>query len=121
MTQADRFNEGKPEYTLIHYPSLEPMVRVLEYGCRKYARDNWKKGLPAKSIIDSLLRHVIRLTEGERTDAESGLQHVGHILCNAMFLSYVLNFKPEFDDLPNEVEATDLSDEELARFAGNLS
>jgi len=100
--QADRFNEGKPQYSLLDLKSMEPMVRVLEYGCQRYSRDNWRKGLPATEILDSLLRHVTTLQRGERLDSESGLQHIGHILCNAMFLSYVLNEKKEFDNLPNE-------------------
>ena len=36
--------------------------------------------------------------EGENDDPESKLSHLGHILCNAMFLSYMHMFKPEMDD-----------------------
>ena len=33
--KGQRFNEGKLKWSLVHFKSLEPMVRVLEYGCRK--------------------------------------------------------------------------------------
>ena len=97
--QALRYNQGKVEWSLVDYKSLEPMVRVLEYGVQKYARNNWKKGMPATQIIESMLRHTYKLLEGELVDPESGIEHIGHIQCNAMFLSYVLSEKPEYNDL----------------------
>lgn len=101
-TQALRYNQGKVEWSLVDYKSLEPMVRVLEYGCKKYARNNWRKGMPATQIIESMLRHTYKLLEGELVDPESGVEHVGHIQCNALFLSYVLREKPEFNDLKQD-------------------
>ena len=97
--QALRYNQGKVQWSLVDYKSIEPMVRVLEYGCKKYAKDNWKKGMPASQIIESMLRHTFKLLEGELVDLESGIEHVGHIQCNAMFLAYVLREKPEYNDL----------------------
>jgi uncharacterized protein YuzB (UPF0349 family) len=97
--QALRYNQGKVQWSLVDYKSIEPMVRVLEYGCLKYSKDNWKKGMPASQIIESMLRHTYKLLEGELVDPESGIEHVGHIQCNAMFLAYVLREKPEFNDL----------------------
>lgn len=85
---ALRYNEGKPKWSLVHFKSLEPLVRVLMYGADKYALDNWKKGLPKKEILDSMQRHMAALIDGQDTDEESGLPHIGHIMCNAMFYSY---------------------------------
>lgn len=105
-TKADRYNTGKPKFSLIDLQSLEPMVAVLEYGTLKYARDNWKKGLPITEIMDSMMHHQAALLRGEDYDPESGLPHVGHILCNAMFLSHMLHYHPSksvFDDR-NKVE-----------------
>lgn len=73
---------------MVDFKSLEPMVRVLEFGAAKYGRDNWKKGLPPQEILDSLMRHLADLMAGEKNDKESGLPHIGHIMCNAMFFSY---------------------------------
>jgi uncharacterized protein YuzB (UPF0349 family) len=97
--QALRYNQGKVQWSLVDYKSIEPMVRVLEYGCLKYSKNNWKKGMPASQIIESMLRHTYKLLEGELVDPESGIEHVGHIQCNAMFLAYVLREKPEYNDL----------------------
>jgi len=84
--QADRFNEGKPAYSLIDLESLEPMAKVLEYGATKYSKDNWKQGMPITKILDSMLRHIAALRNGNLNDSESKLSHIGHIQCNAMFL-----------------------------------
>ncbi len=85
---ALRYNEWKPEWTLVDFDSLEPMVHVLEFGAKKYARENWKKPMDRKKILDSLMRHLVRLMADEELDSESKLPHIGHILCNAMFYSY---------------------------------
>lgn len=37
MAEALRYNIGKPQWSLIHYKSLEPMIRVMEYGAHKYS------------------------------------------------------------------------------------
>ncbi len=91
--QALRYNTGKPQYSQIDMQCLEPMVRVLEYGMKKYARNNWKKGFPETQLIDCLLRHVAAYLAGEETDPESGVSHVGHIQANAMFLGLKNNTK----------------------------
>lgn len=87
-TKALRYNDGKCSWSLVHYKSLEPMVRVLEFGAKKYAPNNWKKGLDLDKILESMQRHLAALMDGETVDAESGISHMGHIMCNAMFYNY---------------------------------
>lgn len=97
--QALRYNEWKPEWHLVHFPSLEPLVKVLEFGAKKYSTpeqsgvDNWKKPMDKKQILDSMIRHLVRLMEDEELDSESNLPHIGHIMANAMFYSYHSNNK----------------------------
>jgi hypothetical protein len=92
--KAVRFNSGKLNWSLVHFKSIEPMVKVLMFGAQKYAAHNWKKGLPKEQILESMMRHLAALMDGEQNDPESGLPHIGHIMCNAMFYSY-------FDSEPN--------------------
>ena len=86
--KASRFNEGKRKWSLVHYKSLEPLVEVLEFGAKKYGEFNWQKGLDKKEILESMMRHLASLMDGEQNDKESGLHHIGHIMCNAMFYEY---------------------------------
>ena len=89
--KALRYNEGKPQWSLVHFKSLEPMVRVLEFGAKKYARKNWQKPLDPDEILESMQRHLAALFDGEEFDSESGISHMGHIQCNAMFYNYHRN------------------------------
>ena len=93
--QALRYNEGKEQWSLVDFKSLKPMVEVLEYGANKYEPFNWTKGFPTTKLCESLLRHVFAYLGGEDIDQESGLSHIGHIQCNAMFLAY--NHTHHFD------------------------
>ena len=94
---ALRYNSGKLRWSLVEFDSLEDMVKVLEFGAKKYSDDNWKKGLMTDEIAESLMRHLFAYLRGEDLDPESGLPHTGHIMCNAMFLSYMYKFSPKFD------------------------
>ena len=95
-----RYNSGKRKWSLVHFKSLEPMIEVLEYGAKKYTvgdisgAENWKKGLDKKEILESMMRHLAALIDGQSHDPESQIHHMGHIQCNAMFYNY-FNMKDE--------------------------
>ena len=93
-----RFNEGKLKWSLVSWKALEPMVLVLMFGAEKYDDHNWKKGLKYTEVCESLQRHLNAFIEGADNDEESKISHVGHILCNAMFLSYMFLFRKDLDN-----------------------
>jgi hypothetical protein len=100
MEQAKRYNGGKLRWSLVDFRSLEPLVRVLEYGAEKYDDDNWKKGLPFKQVCESIMRHLLAFMRGESLDYESGQPHTAHIMANCMFLEYYFTsgLNSKFDD-----------------------
>lgn len=98
MELGTRENDKKLKWSLVSWRALEPMVRVLMFGATKYDDHNWKKGLKYTEITESLQRHMISFLDGHDRDKESKLLHVGHILCNAMFLSYMVLFRKDLDD-----------------------
>jgi len=76
------------ESSVFDLRAFEDMAKVLDYGAKKYSKDNWKKGYVNKfSAIDSLYRHLREIIIGEAFDEESGLSHMGHIMCNIMFIT----------------------------------
>lgn len=99
-TSAIRFNGGKPQLSMVLEArnALIGAARVMEYGATKYPRSNWRKGLHATKLIDSMMRHLTAFAAGETIDPESGLPHVDHLLCNALFLSETMVSHPEMDD-----------------------
>jgi len=99
--QAERYNQGKLEYSMLDLTKLAPCVEVLMFGKKKYARDNWKKGMNTSSIIDSLIRHLAAIQSGEVLDPESGLSHLGHLQANCLFLGNKNNLQ-DVKVLPDE-------------------
>jgi len=95
--QALRYNQGKPQlsYVVSARYALEGAAAVMEAGAAKYDRDNWKNSSPKEALIDSMMRHLCKFMDGEEVDEESGLPHVDHALCNAIFLSYHYNGRKE--------------------------
>lgn len=102
-TEAIKQDSGKPDWTLFPYKGAEVVVRVLEYGAKKYTRDNWKANVGGdpvlvKEWLDRLLaaaaRHLHAHLEGDEVDAESGLPHIAHAACDLlMFLWYAAKEK----------------------------
>lgn len=88
MKPGTKLDAGKRDWTLLPWRALAEVVEVLEYGERKYARENWKLVPDAEQRYRAaLLRHTVALAEdpGAR-DPESGLSHAAHAACNALFL-----------------------------------
>lgn len=93
-----RYDDGKPPLTLLDPLALEGTAAVLGFGAKKYSANNWKKGMAWSKVIGSLMRHTLKFISGEDLDPESGLPHVDHIMCNAMFLSYYYRKHKAKDD-----------------------
>ena len=95
---AIRFDAGKTDWSLLPFEAIEPIVKVLEFGAKKYARHNWQRGDGFKysRIINSLLRHMFAYMRGEDNDPESGLSHLAHVGCNIVFLLYYDKYKERY-------------------------
>lgn len=78
--------EGMPK-------GLAKVVEVLEHGAVKYDVHNWQKvegGL--ERYKEALYRHVMNLDGGLFSkDKDSGLLHLAHIACNALFLMELMD------------------------------
>lgn len=76
-------------------------ARVFEYGRRKYAAWNWAKGMKWSIPLACAARHVLLgPAVGQQNDAESGLPHSGHFLCNVVMLAVFVRSYREGNDLP---------------------
>lgn len=102
---AVKKDDGKPDWSLVPFDGLEGMVRVLEFGAKKYSRDNWMTsgGFSYRRVLTACLRHLFAYMRGEDNDPESGLSHISHAQCNLLFLGYYLTNKTVFtkDDRGN--------------------
>jgi hypothetical protein len=85
--------EDKPALNYMYeFPNgMEGICRTLMMGEGKYTRGEWKEGNNPRyarlSIVDSMNRHLMASENGERTDPESGLDHLYHVAVNALMLA----------------------------------
>jgi hypothetical protein len=78
-------------------------AEVFDYGRKKYAEWNWAKGMAWSIPLGCAVRHLMSVMDGEELDAESGLSHLAHAICNvSMLLVYIRKF-PEGDDRPKDL------------------
>jgi len=95
-----RFNDGKPDFSLIPLCTLEDEARVWAYGKRKYAAWNWAKGMQWSVPLGCIMRHLAAWQRGEDIDPESGLPHLAHVSCNVRMLTLYAKTFQEGDDRP---------------------
>jgi len=82
-----KFDQDKPQWTLIPFKAFEEVVKVLTIGAKKYAPDNWKKVPNARQrYIDAAFRHMSAYAGGEKLDQETGKSHLAHAMCCFLFL-----------------------------------
>lgn len=96
---ASRFDSGKVDWSQVPFEALEGMVRVLEFGAKKYSKGNWASGggFQHSRVFNSLIRHFVSYQSGEDNDKESGLPHIDHMMCNCMFMAFYKKYPEIFD------------------------
>ena len=67
---------------------IEEASRVFEFGAKKYSEWNWAKGMPWGVPTGCILRHIRAVLRGEDIDQDSGLAHIGHVVCNLIMLEW---------------------------------
>ena len=94
MDSGMKFDNDKPQWSLLPLREVEQIVKVLTFGAKKYSPDNWKR-VEADRYFDAMMRHIVAWKTGEMNDSETDLNHLAHAACNALFLLY-------FDEQKND-------------------
>lgn len=67
--------------------ALEAVSSILTFGAKKYAAHSWQSVERGEErYLAALLRHLTAHAKGEQNDPESGMSHLAHAACNAMFI-----------------------------------
>jgi 5'(3')-deoxyribonucleotidase len=127
METARRYNKGKTRYELIPEFALKQLAEVYTRGAHKYSiyrdedknvikgsdipmseahkyelmddgADNWKKGLPWKSTLDSVKRHIEQFREGEDFDSDLGTYHLANAAWGLLTILEYYKIYPQGDD-----------------------
>lgn len=104
---SDRYalksDQGKADWSLFPWDAAKAILRVLEYGAKRYSRGGWRKVEDAKErYSNAALRHLVAYMQGKYWDLCdehptheqrpedckkcSGEPHLSHLGCNCLFL-----------------------------------
>lgn len=91
-----KLDADKPMMELIPPRAELALARVLTFGARKYAPDNWRQ-VPdlERRYLAAALRHINAHRAGELCDPESGELHLSHAFTCLAFLVETLEGNPK--------------------------
>jgi hypothetical protein len=85
LDRGPKETSGKPDWSVFPFAEAVEVVRVFEYGARKYgAPFTYRRGIPPAELWSATMRHLIAIQNGEHIDPESHCQHMAHIAANAL-------------------------------------
>lgn len=105
--------EGKGRFDLLPIHAIIRLARHFENGAKKYGDDNWRKGIPLRRYLDSMIRHVYKFSGG--LDDEDHLTAIIWNACCLLETQEMINrgkLPKELDNLPVPVldEKLDVED-----------
>lgn len=108
-----KLDTGKPRWDLFPFDAAEEVTRVLTWAIDKKARGdkayperNWEQGMTWGRCFRALISHCwkwwfAKMRGDNGLDEESGLSHMSHAACTAMFLlAYEIRKMTKDDDRP---------------------
>jgi len=98
VIEGTKHDQGKARMSLLDSSWLLGVAEVLTFGEKKYAANNWRKGLSVSRLMDAAARHQAAFNDGEDLDPESGKSHLYHASCCLMFASWMIKNRPDLDD-----------------------
>ncbi|MEM4359697.1 MAG: DUF5664 domain-containing protein [Candidatus Bilamarchaeaceae archaeon] len=93
-----KYDKGKLRWDLLPWEEIESVVRVFEFGAKKYGEGNWQHGILISRLYAASLRHLTAFWALEDTDAETKLPHLAHCIANLLMILWTLHNKPQYDD-----------------------
>ena len=85
-----KFDQGKPDLTMVSRTFVEQVAKVMMFGATKYGRDNYLEGMSVLRLLAAAQRHIKAFEDGEDTDPESNLNHLAHAAAN---LNMIMNLE----------------------------
>jgi len=84
-----KHDQGKTEWSLLPFETLEEVAKIMMWGRDKYGHENWKQVKGGKSIfLDDAIRHIIAALSGQAKDHETGFKHISHAITSLIFSAW---------------------------------
>lgn len=97
MADFKKNDNGKLEWNLLPPQAIEEILKVFQYGSKKYGARNWidnSANVAYSRYLNALRRHLHKYLKSQNFDEESGLYELAHIATNAiMLLEYQIQQK----------------------------
>lgn len=87
------------------YKMLLEVAKHFEEGAEKYGENNWQKGIPVHSYIDSAIRHLLRYWNNENDE-----RHDRAFCWNILCAIWTCENKPELNDFSVKCAEDDSDD-----------
>lgn len=85
--EAKHFDEGKLAIQYVLFmKGLDEVAKVGEFGAKKYGQFNYVAGSSYMRFLGSCTRHLAAFIRGEDKDSESGINHLAHLVFDALML-----------------------------------
>lgn len=80
-----KFDQGKPDFTLIPQEALLEIAKVFTHGSDKYGKDNYSLGTNYRRYVAAAHRHINQWLRGENID-EIGTNHLANAAASLMMI-----------------------------------
>ncbi len=85
MDKGIKYDNEKPDWSLIDLEIIQQVASVLTYGAKKYDRHNYDKVEPHRYLA-ALMRHITLWQSGQMFDEETKEHHLAHAMTNLHIL-----------------------------------
>jgi|ERR1700677_1933901 len=113
MNAPFKADAGKLAMHLLPTDPILDVVKVLEFGAKKYSADAWRLGISWNRIMDAAERHIASWKKGDDYDKESGFNHLAHAACNLFFLLEYSRTHAKLDDRFSTCESSGVPGRQL--------
>lgn len=86
INEGRKDDTGKDPWHLIPWDSIRCIVKILEFGAKKYSDRNWENGMMWSRPFSACIRHLTAWWEHDPGDPETGFSHLWHAGCCILFL-----------------------------------
>lgn len=95
--------EGKGRFDLISTIALRRLAQHYENGAVKYGDRNWEKGQPLSRYLDSAMRHLVSVLEGQE-DEDHAIAAVWNLMAYVHTEAKIRagQLPTELDDMPRQ-------------------